>query len=238
MTGANIVLLFPILAIPMIFGGLRSRRLRDLSPLVEVTSPVPSSSTRTPCYKRHACYLLGFSDMVKVYPMLDMHDHCHVDLQVEDCPPEMEPFLEREDRQIPPAVMFAESTPLQCLRSQEFWLLFVTSAITSGCGLTLLNNLAQMVRCALQQSLSGHALFTGPLYARQTERISLYGFIPRLKDFWTTQVEALRGSGSTAVFVSVFSITNCLGRLCSGYRFTPTQRLPLDLVCGCHNVRV
>ncbi|CAK0754435.1 hypothetical protein CVIRNUC_002297 [Coccomyxa viridis] len=128
MTGANIVLLFPILAIPMIFGGLRSRRLRDLSPLVKA----------------------------------------------EDCPPEMEPFLERQDRETPSAVMSVESTPLQCLRSQEFWLLFVTSAITSGCGLTLLNNLAQMV-------------------------------------------EALRGSGSTSVFVSVFSITNCLGRLCSGF---------------------
>lgn len=41
MTGANIVLLFPILAIPMIFGGLRSRRLRDLSPLVEVMLMIP-----------------------------------------------------------------------------------------------------------------------------------------------------------------------------------------------------
>lgn len=32
MTGANATLLFPMLAIPIIFGGLRSRRLRDLSP--------------------------------------------------------------------------------------------------------------------------------------------------------------------------------------------------------------
>lgn len=44
-----------------------------------------------------------------------------------------------------PSPAFGEMTPVQCLRSQEFWLLFVTSAITSGCGLTLLNNLAQMV---------------------------------------------------------------------------------------------
>lgn len=36
MTGANVALLFPILAIPIIFGGLRSRRLRDLSPTPEV----------------------------------------------------------------------------------------------------------------------------------------------------------------------------------------------------------
>ena len=38
MTGANVALLFPILAIPIIFGGLRSRRLRDLSPTLEVIS--------------------------------------------------------------------------------------------------------------------------------------------------------------------------------------------------------
>ena len=85
--------------------------------------------------------------MVKVHSTRDIHVRCHVDLQEDDCPPEMEPFLEREDRETPSAVMFVESTPVQCLRSQEFWLLFVTSAITSGCGLTLLNNLAQMVRC-------------------------------------------------------------------------------------------
>ena len=30
------------------------------------------------------------------------------------------------------------------------------------------------------------------------------------------QVEALGGAGSTSVFVSVFSITNCLGRLVAG----------------------
>jgi hypothetical protein len=44
MTGANVALLFPILAIPIIFGGLRSRRLRDLSPTSEVnpqTHPSP-----------------------------------------------------------------------------------------------------------------------------------------------------------------------------------------------------
>lgn len=88
--------------------------------------------------------------MVRVYLTVDLHVHCHVNLQAEDCPPEMEPFLERQDRETPSAVMSVESTPLQCLRSQEFWLLFVTSAITSGCGLTLLNNLAQMVRRTLQ----------------------------------------------------------------------------------------
>ncbi len=32
MCGANATLLIPMLAVPMIFGGLRSRRLRDLSP--------------------------------------------------------------------------------------------------------------------------------------------------------------------------------------------------------------
>ena len=33
----------------------------------------------------------------------------------------------------------------------------------------------------------------------------------------TAQVEALGGGTSTAVFVSVYSIANCLGRLCSGF---------------------
>lgn len=35
--------------------------------------------------------------------------------------------------------------------------------------------------------------------------------------FCASQVEALGGAGSTAVFVSVYSIANCLGRLCSGF---------------------
>ena len=106
--------------------------------------------------------------MVRVYPTCDMHVHRHVNLQAESCPPEMEPFLERQDREIPSAVMSVESTPLQCLRSQEFWLLFVTSAITSGCGLTLLNNLAQMVRQALRQSLSRLAPFSRHLCLQQS----------------------------------------------------------------------
>lgn len=41
MTGANVALLFPVLAIPIIFGGLRSRRLRNLSPAL-VVSPLLS----------------------------------------------------------------------------------------------------------------------------------------------------------------------------------------------------
>ena len=180
---------------------------------------MPNSSTRTACCEVRACRLVRFSEIVKVYPTFDMHVHCHMNLQAEGCPPEMEPFLERQDRETPSAVMFAESTPLQCLRSQEFWLLFVTSAITSGCGLTLLNNLAQMVRRALQRSLSHHAPVKTLLYkaicVRNPSRL-LSHQISGLKDFCAVQVEALRGSGSTSVFVSVFSITNCLGRLCSG----------------------
>ncbi len=39
MTGANVALLFPVLAIPIIFGGLRSRRLRDLTPALMVSPP-------------------------------------------------------------------------------------------------------------------------------------------------------------------------------------------------------
>lgn len=43
MTGANATLLFPMLAIPIIFGGLRSRRLRDLSPPEEQQVGISSS---------------------------------------------------------------------------------------------------------------------------------------------------------------------------------------------------
>ncbi len=42
MTGANATLLFPMLAIPIIFGGLRSRRLRDLSPPEEPVVGTPA----------------------------------------------------------------------------------------------------------------------------------------------------------------------------------------------------
>ena len=66
-------------------------------------------------------------------------------VQDPDCPPELQPFLESEGETGPPVIGFGEKTPIQCLRSSEFWLLFTTSAILSGCGLTLLNNLAQMV---------------------------------------------------------------------------------------------
>lgn len=47
MTGANATLLFPMLAIPIIFGGLRSRRLRDLSP-PEVQQEVGRPPTQGP----------------------------------------------------------------------------------------------------------------------------------------------------------------------------------------------
>ena len=55
MTGANVALLFPVLAIPMIFGGLRSRRLRDLSPVIEVNLCSPTSHHHAKCLllKRH-----------------------------------------------------------------------------------------------------------------------------------------------------------------------------------------
>lgn len=71
-------------------------------------------------------------------------------MQDADTAPEMEALLESEDRDGPPAIAFGEKTPIDALKSPEFWLLFATSAITSGCGLTLLNNLPQMVSPAKQ----------------------------------------------------------------------------------------
>lgn len=78
--------------------------------------------------------------------------HLSVCVQDADCPPELQPFLTDEEAEAPPVVVYGEETPVQCLRSQAFWLLFVTSAITSGCGLTLLNNLAQMVSVPVHSS--------------------------------------------------------------------------------------
>ncbi len=42
-----------------------------------------------------------------------------------------------------------ELTPIQCLRSADFWMLFVINGLCSGAGLTLLNNVSQQVilRC-------------------------------------------------------------------------------------------
>ncbi|KAK9916344.1 hypothetical protein WJX75_001567 [Coccomyxa subellipsoidea] len=133
MTGANATLLFPMLAIPIIFGGLRSRRLRDLSPPEEQQAA-----------------------------------------QAVDLLPELQPFLADDDASDSPVNIYRDKSPARCLRSQSFWYLFFASAVCSGAGLTLLNNTAQMV-------------------------------------------EALGGGTSTAVFVSVYSIANCLGRLCSGF---------------------
>ncbi len=39
-----------------------------------------------------------------------------------------------------------DHTPGQCLRSVDFWLLWVANGIASGAGLTLLNNLGQQAR--------------------------------------------------------------------------------------------
>jgi hypothetical protein len=41
-----------------------------------------------------------------------------------------------------------EMSPLQCLRSADFWMLFAINGICSGAGLTLLNNVGQQVRAA------------------------------------------------------------------------------------------
>eukprot|EP00884_Botryococcus_braunii_P011942 jgi/Botrbrau1/20749/Bobra.0058s0077.1 len=70
--------------------------------------------------------------------------------------------------------VYRDKTPIKCLRSQSFWMLFFINAIGSGAGLTLNNNLAQQV-LALDPK-----------------------------------------SNATTVFVSVFSVASCVGRLCSG----------------------
>ena len=44
------------------------------------------------------------------------------------------------------AAQALDLTPGQCLRSLDFWLLWVANGIASGAGLTLLNNLGQQAR--------------------------------------------------------------------------------------------
>ncbi len=44
------------------------------------------------------------------------------------------------------AVNPVEKTPLQCIASPDFWMLFLVNGISSGAGLTLLNNLGQQAR--------------------------------------------------------------------------------------------
>ena len=44
------------------------------------------------------------------------------------------------------AVNPVEKTPLQCVASVDFWMLFLVNGISSGAGLTLLNNLGQQAR--------------------------------------------------------------------------------------------
>ncbi|CAL5228367.1 g11486 [Coccomyxa viridis] len=72
------------------------------------------------------------------------------------------------------AVPIPELSPLQCLLSVNFWLLFISFCVGCGTGLVFLNNIAQLV-------------------------------------------SALGGGGSPAVYVSVFSVSSCAGRLLLGY---------------------
>ena len=55
MTGANVALLFPVLAIPIIFGGLRSRRLRDLSPALVVSQSTCAFRSVCMCVTTKGC---------------------------------------------------------------------------------------------------------------------------------------------------------------------------------------
>ncbi len=64
------------------------------------------------------------------------------------------------------AVNPMERTPLQCVASIDFWMLFLVNGISSGAGLTLLNNLGQQARChlSLLQPLSLHFWPTRQLF--------------------------------------------------------------------------
>ncbi len=67
--------------------------------------------------------------------------------QTEEVPPELQPLLAGEVAgSALPDDLYRDKSPAACLRSYSFWLLFFSSAVCSGSGLTLLNNTAQMVR--------------------------------------------------------------------------------------------
>ncbi|KAK9831891.1 hypothetical protein WJX81_006335 [Elliptochloris bilobata] len=148
------ILLLPVLAIPLIFGGLRSRRLRDLNPTPEPAEPAA---------------------------------------RADSFPPELAAFLlpggpggSGGGSAAAAANVYRNRPPARCLRSVSFWMLLFVNGACSGAGLTLLNNMAQLV-------------------------IALGG-----------------QEGAQSVFISVYSIANCLGRLTSG--FLPDRLLRL------HNV--
>ena len=67
---------------------------------------------------------------------------------LEVLPPELLPFLhpDAEDAASGEPSPYRDKTPLQCLRSQSFWLIIFAYAICSGAGLTYLNNLSQVVK--------------------------------------------------------------------------------------------
>ena len=134
-------------------------------------------------------------------------------------------------------------TPLQCLRSVDFWVLFAINGICSGAGLTLLNNVGQqvgaggqreqpavmlMLHCADQKLLQGRAAgvqfaYILPYSMRLAAAMQpLGGRLARdtrslRTAAWLLQVISLGDRKvSQSGFVSLFSVANCVSRLLAG----------------------
>jgi hypothetical protein len=135
-----------------------------------------------------------------------------------------------------------EMSPLQCLRSADFWMLFAINGICSGAGLTLLNNVGQQVgaacwcwRLSVFCCLCLHcgALRSGSYHKAELQAAALHkacqracSLTPpcsrRVADWCETaacllQVISLGDRKvSQSGFVSLFSVANCVSRLLAG----------------------
>lgn len=77
------------------------------------------------------------------------------------------------------AVNPVEMTPWQCLKSIDFWMLFLVNGVASGAGLTLLNNLGQQVLAiGSKSSKSSQAGFVSLFSVANCVSRLLAGFIP------------------------------------------------------------
>ncbi|KAK9818432.1 hypothetical protein WJX72_012528 [[Myrmecia] bisecta] len=174
MTSAVAVLLLPVLSVPFIFGGLRSRRLwnEQLEARIKSRTASPSRDARLQNAPDYGARPLSRSISAGWGPAPAFS-------RAKTSPAALETRLlllpQANDMFVAPRKQ--DWTPLQCLASLDFYLLWLVNGIGSGAGLTLLNNIAEQV-------------------------IALTGDGPRT---------------SSSVFVSVFSIANCIGRIISGF---------------------
>mmetsp|Transcript_14199 Transcript_14199/g.42879 ORF Transcript_14199/g.42879 Transcript_14199/m.42879 type:complete len:728 (-) Transcript_14199:369-2552(-) len=175
MTSAVAVLLLPVMAIPFIFGGPRAVELNIKSHHKPVRKG-PMPSIAAHTGDDASRPLLGSSN--------DGNGNG-----------------EGEHRAINPV----EKTPLQCMVCLDFWLLFLVNGISSGCGLTLLNNLGQQVIALGSGSKSSQAGYVSLFSVANCLSRLLAGFIPDrlMKSYGTSRTVSLIALSAMAAISAV-----------------------------------